>query len=346
MQRLIKYTAALLSLILPLFSFLACSDTDKEENALYTEVVGSAGEYDILYDELRFVTLTYRKILDATYGDGIDDNGTIWDREESAKRYRGELEKKVQAMLEENYRVLAACSVYGIGRDVLEGEEIQQQVSLQYKNAVASFSSEEAFLADMDGNFMTERLYKLYLARDFMKYKLRDAVLQDKDSEVIKDQESFYKWLNNGNCVYVQHILLRNDEGEDKEANRRIAEEVSATLKKGEQTIDAFVGSAFFNEDLTNVSPYYLIQGLYDPALTDAGLRLYSDGDASDVIETEEGFYVLQRIEAPKGDLEGRLADLYDTYLWTMIGETSTEVGNTDVILNDYGKSLDLVTLK
>lgn len=190
---------------------------------------------------------------------------------------------------------------------------------------------------------MTERLYRLYLARDFMKYKLRDAVLLDEDAEVIRDQDAFYKWIRNGNGVYVQHILLRNDEGEVVESNRIIAEEVSNAIKDGEYTIEDYVGTQI-NDDLTNAAPYYLIKGLYDEALTDAALRLYADGDVTDAIETDEGYYVIQRMEEPKGDLEGRISDLYDTYLWTAIGSTASDA-DAEITLNEYGKSIDLTKI-
>ncbi len=342
MKRSLKYTALLLSLILLLLPLSACSEEDNSPDE-GEKIVGSAGEYDILYDELRFVTLTYKKLLDIDYGDGDAANGTIWDDEDTAQRYKKTLEDKVYAMLEENYRVLAACSVYGIGRDVLESEEIQSRVEAQYKSAIATFSSKEAFLADMESNFMTERLYRLYLARDFMKYKLRDAVLLDEDAEVIRDQDAFYKWIRNGNGVYVQHILLRNDEGEVVESNRIIAEEVSNAIKDGEYTIEDYVGTQI-NDDLTNAAPYYLIKGLYDEALTDAALRLYADGDVTDAIETDDGYYVIQRMEEPKGDLEGRISDLYDTYLWTAIGSTASDA-DAEITLNEYGKSIDLTKI-
>ena len=342
MKRSVKYTALLLSLVLLLLPLASCKGEDQTKDG-GEEIIGTAGEYDILYDELRFVTMTYKQLLDIDYGDGNSENGTIWDNEETAQRYKKLLEEKVYAMLEENYRVLAACSAYGIGRDVLEGEEIQSRVETQYKNAIATFTTEDAFYADMKSNYMTERLYRLYLARDFMKYKLRDAVLQDQDTDVIKDQDSFYKWLRNGNCVYVQHILLRNDEGEVVETNRIIAEEVSNAIKDGEYTIEDYVGTQI-NDDLTNAAPYYLIRGLYDEALTDEGLRLYAVGDVTDAIETDEGYYVLQKMEEPKGDLEGRVAEFYDTYLWTTIGNTSAGAQST-VTLNDYGKSIDLTAI-
>lgn len=145
MKRSLKYTALLLSLILLLLPLSACSEEDNSPDE-DEKIVGSAGEYDILYDELRFVTLTYKKLLDIDYGDGDAANGTIWDDEDTAQRYKKTLEDKVYAMLEENYRVLAACSVYGIGRDVLESEEIQSRVEAQYKSAIATFQARKPFL--------------------------------------------------------------------------------------------------------------------------------------------------------------------------------------------------------
>ena len=160
---------------------------------------------------------------------------------------------------------------------------------------------------------MTENLYRLYLAREQIKYKLRDAVLADESSTVIKDQQSFYGYLRDGNGVYVQHALIRNDAGEDKETNRAIAKEISVALQNKEHHINDYVGNAYFNEDLTNVAPYYLVPALYDEALVTAGQRLYDVGDATDVIETEEGFWVLQRIEEPEGELDRQIGDLFDS---------------------------------
>lgn len=340
MQKTIRYLAALLSCLLLLLPLSSCAQSENEK------IVATVGEYEIRYEELRFVTMSYQKILDATYGDGIEDNGTIWDDPALAAKHLPELEEKVLLMLEQNYRVLVACAAHGIGKDVLESPEIQAEVDRQVKSAADSFSSRDAFLKDMEANFMTENLYRHYLAREQMKYKLRDAVLKDGDSTLIRDQQSFYAWLREGNGVYVQHVFIRNDEGEDVEANRLIATEVSLSLRSRERHIDDYVGNAFFNEDLTNVSPYYLIPSLYDEEIVASGLRLYEVGDASEVIETEEGFWVLQRIEEPEGELDRQIGDLFDSYLWAAIGTDTADGVSVTVEFNDYGKSLVLSELR
>ena len=340
MKNIKKITAAILACICIALSLAGCAANENER------VIGTCGTYDVLYEELRFVTMTYKKILDETYGDGNAENGTIWDDPVLAQRHLPELEEKVMQMLEQNYRVLIACAAHGIGRDVLESAEIQAEVDRQVKSAEESFSSRDAFLKDMEANFMTESLYRHYLAREQMKYKLRDAVLKDESSTLIRDQQSFHAWIREGNGVYVQHVLIRNDEGEDIETNRLIATEISRNLRSHERHIDEYVGNAFFNEDLTNVSPYYLIPSLYDEALVEAGQRLYEVGDASEVVETKEGFWVLQRIEEPEGELDRQIGDLFDAYLWAAIGADTSDGVTVTVEFNDYGKSILLSDLR
>lgn len=338
MQKTVKLSALLLALCLLSLTLLSCAPSENER------AVATVGEYEILYEELRFVTLSYKQILDATYGDKIAENGTIWDDPALAERHLPELKAQVMTMLEQNYRVLLACSAYGIGRDVLESKEIQDEVDRQFESAASSYPSKKDFLEEMEANGMTEHLYRLYLAREQMKYKLRDAVLSDENADVIRDQQSFHTWLTGGNSVYVQHVLIKK--GTETAFNRRRAEEISVMLQNKEKHIDELVGDIRFNEDLTNVSPYYLIPFLFDEALVAAGLRLYDVGDASDVVETEDGFWVLQRIEEPAGELEKQIGDLFDAYIWAKLGMDPTQGVKIEITFNDLGKEIDLAAMK
>lgn len=340
MRHPIRLTA-LLSVLLLLLPLSACA-------AQSEKVIGTCGSYDLLYEELRFITMSYKQILDATYGDGNDDNGTIWDSPETAERYRAELEEKVLSMLAENNRILALCEAYGITKEIYNGDEIQNAVNAQLKQDIASVGGQDAFDKEMESIYMTENLYRTYLARDLMKYKLREAILNDPacSEDIITDQTAFSDWLADGHCVYVQHIMIRNDEGEDAAMNRLFAEEVSEKLQSGENRIEDFIGNKNFNEDLTNTAPYYLVEGLYDQALTDAGLRLYDVYDASDVIETDNCYYVLQHVPEEDDTLSSQLSDLFDTYLWAKIGAMVNQSDVTQVTLNDYGKSIDLTAMQ
>ena len=253
-------------------------------------------------------------------------------------------------MIADNYKVLIQCELYGYGSETLYGSEIQNEVTRQLNEEIEGIGGADIFREEMDAISMTESLYRLYLARDLMKYKLRDAILTaaDKPADMITDQTAFHNWLLDGNCVYVQHVLLRFDEEkkEDITGNEQLANEISLKLRLKEKQIEDYVGTRL-NDDLTKLAPYYIIPGLYDEALVDAAMELTRDRDASGAVKVGNDFYVLQRIEEPSGNLDSQLSSLFDSYLWAKIGEKTNQSEVKPVItLNEYGKSIDLVTIR
>jgi len=339
----IKRTAAFfLALLMISVTLIGCGANENEK------VIGTCGSYDVLYEELRFVTMSYKQILEETYGDGNADNGTIWDDPTTAEKHRAELEEKVWAMMADNYKVLMQCEVYGYDKETLQSDTVQTSVSQQLNEKIQSFESKDAFYEDMESFYMTENLYRLYLARDVMKYKLRDAIVTaaDKPADMITEQSTFHEWLLDGNCVYVQHVMLRNDEGEDAAANMLLASEISLKLRLKERQIEDYVGQRL-NDDLTTLAPYYIIPGLYDEALVEAALDLTRDRDASGVVEVGDSYYVLQRIEQAEDTLENQLTTLFDNYLWAKIGEQTNKPDvKPEIILNEYGLTIDLLNIQ
>lgn len=342
MNKINRGAALLLALLLCAITLAGCGANENEK------VIGTCGSYDILYEELRFITLTYKQIFEETYGDGNPDNGTIWDDAATADKHRKELEKKVFTMIADNYKILMQCEAHGYGSEMLFSEAIQSAVTQKLNEEINGIGGKDAFKEEMEAIHMTENLYRLYLARDIMKYKLRDAIVTsaDKPEGMITDQTSFHEWLLDGNCVYVQHVMLRNDEGEDTAANLLLATEFSHKLRLGERKIEDYVGSRF-NDDLTTLAPYYVIPGLYDAALVEAALELTHDRDASGVVEVDDCYYVLQRVEQPNGALEDQITTLFDNYIWAMIGTQSNQSDiKPEIILNEYGQGIDLVTIR
>ena len=97
MKRKILRAAAIFAVCaLLICSFCACA------NAKNRKAVATSGEYEIPYEQLRFVTMTYKMELDARYGDGNDENGTIWDDAETAEEHRAELEELGWSTFREN----------------------------------------------------------------------------------------------------------------------------------------------------------------------------------------------------------------------------------------------------
>ncbi len=335
MTRAVKYAVLLLIACLCLPFFAGCAAWGEQKP------VATCGEYEVLYEELRFVTLTHKDRLAETYGENI------WDDPATAEQYREQLEGAVMDTLKENYMLLVACNYYRLTRKDLESDAIQEAVDAQYAAAVKEYENyyDGGFDQGLEDLYMTENLFRFYLGVEQMKNELFYVLARD--LQLIEDEEdAFYDWLLEGNCAYVQHIFIRNDEGDDPAINRQLAEEVRDGLSSGDRSLADYINSTI-NEDTNNTAPYYMVREVYEEVLTDAALSLSEAGEVSSVIEADNGYYVLVLMEDSTEKLLSNLPTLFTIYQGAKLGQIVDGFAEQVVFeWNDYGKSLDLLTLE
>ena len=344
-KKFLRAAALLLLSGMLICSFCACA------NAKNKKAVATAGEYEIPYEQLRFITMTYKMDLDDKYGDGNDENGTIWDDPTTAEEYRAELEALVWNTVKDNYALLAACASYRVGRDAFEGKEVKKAVDASMTEVLAEYTSKREYKADLKARYATDNLFRFYFALDEMKYLLHAAM--QKDGAFFSDEETFEAWLTDGNSAYVQHFLLTHESEEEKEENRIILEDAREKLISGEWTLTDCINKV--NDDLTNVSPYYLVRNVHKDELIDAALPL-NVGDVSEIVEVEGALYVFMRMaetatEDANGSIQStlslQLTSLLSDYQWAIVGDAVEAAKATvQIELNEYGKSIDLVAMK
>jgi len=330
MRGQIRITAAILTVLLLILPLCGCSEKPMEK------AVGTCAGYDVLYEELRYVTLSYRDAFEETYGEGI------WDDPVTAEKYRAELEETVLRVLRNNYAVLYACSQYM--PDVTpDNKTIKEAVDSQIAAAVKEYGGEEAFLQAMDELHMTEHFVRFTLAVGELENELLYVLTQDLGL-IIYETEEFADWMANGNVIHVQHVFIRNDKGDDPEANRALAESTRQQLAEGKD-IGEVINSRV-NEDLSNTAPYFMVRGVYAEALETEAVALQNAGDVSEVVEVENGFYIMERMEDDPKELLTKTPTLLKSYQWAEL-EKKIEGYRDSVCVerNEYGKSLDLVTL-
>ena len=324
-------------------SFCACA------NAKNKKPIGKSGEYEIPYEQLRFVTMTYKAELDARYGDGNDENGTIWDDAATAEEHRAELEELVWGTIREDYAILQACAAYGIGRDVFEGKEIKKTVDQMIDDEIDQFASKREYKNFLKEVYATENILRFKYALDEMKYLLRAAM--KKEGAFLTDEQAFEEWLRDGNGAYVQHFMLQHESDEEKEANRILLEDARQKLISGEWELKDCIREA--NDDLSNVAPYFMVRNTHKDALVDAAVALENVGDVSEIVEVEGALYVLvlQEETPVEGTTETplslQLTNLLSTYQWSIVGDAvEAAKASLKIELNDYGKGIDLVAMK
>lgn len=302
--------------------------------------VATVGEHEVLYEELRYLILTQKDLMKATYG------ATIFDTPESAAQYLPELRDAVTEKLKANYAVLAACKEY-LPNVKIDDKAVTEAVD-EYINACAEqFGSEDAFLEESEKRYMTEGFIRFSTSVTIMEEMLLKELAAKGTFYSSERQGEFLDWIRQSGGTYVQHILIRNDAGEDKNANRAIAEEAREKLANGTLSMSEAVGSAYYNQDASNAAPYYVIRGVSEQSIEDVVFALSEIGEVSPVLETEEGYYVFQRMEDKEdAALLRQVESLLSSYQWAHTESiVKSYLPSVEFVWTDFGKSLDWLSV-
>ena len=242
-MRMIKKALAMLLLLSLCASILSCASCKMEK------AVATCAGYDILYEELRYVTLNQKDVMRKQYG------STIFDTPESAELYRDELEFAVSERIKESYAVLAACNYY-LPNLKIDSKEIEKEVDAYFD----ALENKKEFLKEAEKQYMTENFLRFNLSVAIMKDRLRAELGTREICFSDNQQEAFFSWIRGGNGAYVQHIFIRNDEGESVEDNRALAQDIANRLADGSLTLNSAIANAAYNQD---PSPIYFGNQVY-----------------------------------------------------------------------------------
>ena len=333
------YKRILITILGALLCLTALSGCSSAQTKQEQRVIGTCAGYDVLYEELRYLTLTYKQIFEAQYGAGI------WDDPTTAEQHRAELEETVWRLILNNYAVLAASDKYLPQTNAIQNDSIQEAVDGMIEEMIESCGGKKEFRRELKTMNATENLLRFTFGVAQLENELMYALSVDWQL-FMGDSQKFYNWLQEGNAVYVQHIFIENDAGEDVEENRRIAEDVRLKLLTKEVTLAQMIGSAL-NEDYQNAAPYYVVREVYKPEIEEQVFSLFAPGDVSSVVETDTGFYVFVEVEETEGTLENQLNNLFTSYRAAKTEDVVEEFKENLVLeLNEYGRSIDLLTIQ
>ena len=110
-KRILRTVSAMLLLIFFCSCLSACASRALPSAKGDLRVVGMVGEYEVLYEELRFLTLLHKDSLASRYG------VNIWKNAEDTAKYLPELERLVYEDILANYAVLSLGAKEGFSID-------------------------------------------------------------------------------------------------------------------------------------------------------------------------------------------------------------------------------------
>lgn len=326
-----------LCLVLAVFAPALSSCSDKDRKA-----VGKVGEYEVYYEELRWLTMQYKDIMASAYGEDI------WENEDTAEKYRAELQEWVYSSIVSNYVILTLCDddmlkLNGVKLIDINGQEVQGLVDDYVNSAIEEMGGKSEYKKNLEENYLTDSLYRFMTGVDICEsilfnYYCSLSIIDDSDEAAI---DYIYE-----NFIRTVHVYIRNDAGDSAEENRKLAEAIKTKLSNGED-INGIISTYSEDQYTASEDGRYFTRGQYADEYEDAAFALEMN-EISDIVETPSGFYIIQRLPMDDEYIGAHFTtELKDQYLLAVFDQAMNE-RKTDLafVPNDFGSSLDLVKMK
>lgn len=352
--RAVRMLAAVLASVLLLCCLVGCSDQIKpvQSSEQDMRVVGKCDSYEIRYEELRFVTITYKKTLEQKYGQGI------WDDPTTAEKHREELEELVMENLKANYAILTGCQNLFIDIEDKEADTyVQEQIEqlVNQSEAEGGFGGDfDAYLAWLAENNLTDNYLRFVYRTNYLESVLYYAAIE---AELFaysdKNYSDFLDYVLAGEeyarTIHVYIPIEDQDKKQDYfETAQGIADELQACTDDEERyaLMCGHIGSVV-NKDLQiTENGYYFTYGEMGDEYEAAAFSLGEYG-VSDVVEYGGGYYVIMRMPIEELYVLMYGEQLLQYYQSAQLGLYEDNIkDNMTVEFNEYGLSLDLTQIK
>ena len=368
-----KTVCVCLALVTVLLTLASCGYAEKtkriEPTELESKVVATLGDYEILYDELVYVATECRALRESTYGKGIWDDPTL------AAKYAPELEEMVITAVTSPYAILSLCQEYGY-KNALEKTEIIKQVDQHVYEIIISILDDQGAKFEVETNSnglttgklnltdeqigkayaqyevmlrkygMTDRVVRIYLGADFAREELR-YILCEKEKKVPYSDDDIWEFMNSDDFIHVNHIFISCKSPKEFEEKYELALSVRDGIRGG-TPLDNYIRNGTDN-DFGRVSTdgYYFTYSEMDEAYEKAAFAL-EEGEVSDVVRTDAGYYIIQRLEKDTEFMNLHIASYSDQIVYAKV-KSFIDAHHAELKksfkFNEYGMTLDLVRL-
>lgn len=315
-------------------------------------VVGEVAGFEVRYEELRYITLLHRSSLDSKYGEYSTLNG------ETKKVYEEELRERVLEDIENNYVILSLCNDYKIDADSKKvNDHVQNTIESIVENDHGG--SMDNYKAWLKKNNQTDAFLRLTVKTVHLESLLYDYFVQNKIGVEFNEEnaDKFTKYvMDNEGESWIRTIHLfypKQSDYYDVSKSLPSAQNALERLKgesDGEERhylmMSLIGGAPFVNGYSTIENGFYFTEGSMGEDYENAAFALDVYG-VSDIVEAEEGYYVIMRVPMEENHVKRQVNDLLTQYRYASLKRKMDEKREKISFKgNDYFNSLNLIDIK
>ncbi len=343
MKRVSRTVAGLLAAILLLLSLTSCAASRPVyASPRATKVVATVGDVEILYEELYFITMNYIKELKLSYGENALES----------EEHRRELESFVWASLHSREAALISLG-YEYGLDVYEGDIAESVQAIIDETMENNFGGDRrAYIESLAEMYMTDHYARKYFGVE--NYLANQIVLEMLyRGELVTDETAIRDAIYGDAFVRTVHVFIdTSNTAYTKEEHRAHADALRIDIAAATTDAARFdamceaIGGKYnndFGDPLGN--GYYFTRGEMEEIYENAAFAL-AEYQVSEVLETEDGYYIIMRLPKVASYIEENFESLKDkSYFVTLNQRVDEKLAGMTLSKTSFGKKLDLADL-
>ncbi len=316
-----------------------------EEDA---RVIGKCDGYDVRHEELRYLTLLYRAELDGEMG----EYSTL--SAEDRASYENALESRVLTAIKNRYAVLSLCDKYDIDTN---SSEVRKYVRDSIESLADELGGRNEYISWLDENNLTDALIRSIYKAEYLEMFLLEELTKRGDEIKYSDSnlDDFVKFImEDESYIKVIHAYYpKEHQYIDTSGMKERAENALAQIKSAKNDEDRLsymssaIGQAPFVPGYSVTgSDYYITYGQMNENYERMAYSLdeYAVGD---VLELEEGYYIIMRVPKVRDEVAPRAYELIDQYRYAVLKQlVDKQKDNISFDGNDYFKSINLIEIK
>lgn len=322
MKKILKAVAAAL-LVCTLLGFASCGGAElpPEDSRTVGQV---SGKHDITYDLYKYFYLNYASAYTAKEFEGD-------------KRIETEAEIRVlcENALKNVFAVVDLAREYGI---TVNDASIKETVQLKVDEAIDQFGGKSEYAAALEAYYMTDSVFRFMMAVDACEDDLY-ATLTTGLGIIDNSDETVMNAIKGDEFIRIVQVLVAHDNGFSDTKNRETAEKVLDLAKKGED-FDKLIAN-YSNDYSMTQDGYYFTYGYMLDEIEEAAFELKVN-EISGIIETENGYHIIKRLEKDDNFLATNYASLKAQYesckFYALIDERAAEL---TVAFNEVADEID-----